>query len=194
MSIHTSLNYLSPLPLWEHVKPYEITGRVPPGQPKTNVETTAYQTAVRDARQYQQDLGGLDQGGCAWITQNTSEPLDSEESISRNIVEMEKFLKDYLAADFVLTFQYQVRKSTLSTRYSDLTGNQVRKKILDASNAQIRPPSNFVHIGRFWNSGRLTAWLIRWSDVTPGGALARIQHSFPDRATEITSCRYRLIR
>lgn len=107
MSVHGVLNYLSPLDKWEEIKPYEISGRVAPGQPKNNFEFTPHDVIIHDARQSPL-LNNLEENGFEWATHVTEESLETETSISKHIKEMEAFIKQHLRADMVKTFQYQV--------------------------------------------------------------------------------------
>ncbi len=102
----TTFNYLSPIDKWDTVKPYEIAGRVRSGLPRNNLEFTSYSASVSDARHG--EVPSLATTGFEWVNHDTPESLDNEESISKHVKEMELFLKEYLRADQVLTFQYQV--------------------------------------------------------------------------------------
>ena len=105
--MHSTLNYLSSIQKWETIKPYEITGRLNPGQERNNFEFTSHSVNIQDMR-FKSTPPTLGKDGFEWISHSTDERLDNEESISRNIVEVENFLKMHLGVDHVLAFQYQV--------------------------------------------------------------------------------------
>ena len=107
MATQASLNYLAPLPQWDDIKPYEISGRVAPGQQKNNLEFVPQVVEVHDARDWG-DKFALDTTGFEWVSHNTTEGLDTDASVTRYVEELEAFLGKYLEADMVLTFQYQV--------------------------------------------------------------------------------------
>ncbi|KAI8660069.1 Amidase domain-containing protein [Fusarium keratoplasticum] len=169
MATQASLNYLAPLPQWDDIKPYEISGRVAPGQQKNNLEFVPQVVEVHDARDWG-DKFALDTTGFEWVSHNTTEGLDTDASVTRYVEELEAFLGKYLEADMVLTFQYQIRKRNLD--------------ILDP---RVRPPSNFVHVGRLMNMAinPVPRDVDFHTDVSPAGAEARIRFSFPNDAEKI---------
>lgn len=120
-SVRVTQNYLTPLALWDEVKPYEINGRVTPGLARNNLDFTPYEVDIHDVRDaaVQEALAGggqssssrrlFDTTGFAWERHTTSEDLASDASIDCHIDEMKAFLVDYFHADLVSIFQYQVR-------------------------------------------------------------------------------------
>lgn len=113
MSVTTNLNFLSDLEKWETTKPYEITGHLLPGQTRSNFDFTSHQVNVADVRSATGLQCTLESTGFSWVSHKLSEKLNSDESISRHIEEMEQFIRSHLQADRVMTFQYQVRIATL---------------------------------------------------------------------------------
>jgi hypothetical protein len=106
-TINGVLRYLKPLPQWELIKPFQIVGNPSSGTPRKNLEFSPHEVPIQDAR----DLvpaPSLDIQGFEWINHSTQESLDSEESIRRNITEMEHFLAGHLKARFVRAFEFQV--------------------------------------------------------------------------------------
>lgn len=109
MSVQTKLQYLKPLEQWNEIKPYQIIGRRPPGQPRENIELQSYNCSIVDVKSLDYSPS-LDKEGFQWFRRKLVESLDSEASTKRHIQGIEIYLKDLFGAKGVVTYDYQVRK------------------------------------------------------------------------------------
>ena len=107
MSVQTKLQYLKPLKKWDEVKPYQVIGRRPPGQPRENIELQSYDYNIVDVNSLE-SKPSLEEEGFMWTRHQLVEDLEDESSTKRHIRAMEVYLKDLFEAKGVLTYDYQV--------------------------------------------------------------------------------------
>ncbi|OJD27087.1 hypothetical protein ACJ73_01527 [Blastomyces percursus] len=170
------VNYLAPDEKWLTVKPYQIVGTLPAGLPRQNIELKAYPMNINDVRA--EDLGrfSLDKEGFQWISHCAEESLDTETSIDKYIQQMEDFVKTYLKANAVRTYQYQLRK----------VGG-------DPNNRDIRPASNMIHIGMPTTLGQHKQKVINSIDMTPMASRNRAIRIFQEKGAKVLDGRVRLL-
>lgn len=107
-STRGKLQYLRDSLIWNDVKPYEIKGKVQPGQARNNVDLEGKVVAIEDARVLT-DAPSLEKHGFQWFHCPTDESFDSQEGIDRYLSHMTDFMKAQFASDFVFIQEYRVR-------------------------------------------------------------------------------------
>lgn len=101
------MQYLKPLELWNDVRPYQIIGRRPPGQPRENIELQSYDSTILDVTSLDSSPS-LENEGFQWIYNELAQNLDDEAGTRSYIQAMEIYLKGFFGAKGVVTYDYQV--------------------------------------------------------------------------------------
>lgn len=87
--------------------PYEIKGKVKPGQQRHNLDLEERTLQVKDARALRV-APSLETFGFEWIHHSSDESFSNRESIDRYLSGMKDFLRCELKADFVYIQEYCV--------------------------------------------------------------------------------------
>lgn len=109
-SLEAQLHYLAPLSIYDDVKPYSLLVPRPPGQPRTNSQTHAYDgIAITDLRSCETELN-LDTAGFEYIKHRSSCDFSLKESVENQYLqESSELLKKRLGAESIYVFDYTVR-------------------------------------------------------------------------------------
>jgi hypothetical protein len=101
-------SYLTPLPLYDSVKPYNLQIELPPGVPRSNIQVTVHEgIPVRDCRGHEHEFS-LESVGFQFVRFPTNERLEMPNGLECYLREAEGFLKELLEADEVRVFEYKV--------------------------------------------------------------------------------------
>ncbi|KAL8642472.1 MAG: hypothetical protein Q9226_008506, partial [Calogaya cf. arnoldii] len=104
------LHYLAPLPIYDDVKPYSLVVPLPPGQPRTNIQTRAYDgIAITNLRSCATEFN-LDTAGFEFIEHKSSCDFSLKESVENQYLqESSDLLREKLGAESIYVFDYTVR-------------------------------------------------------------------------------------
>jgi hypothetical protein len=105
-----SMNFISPLPLWDTEKLFNLTLPLPPGQPKTNSIVEPCEVEFSDARSREPSFS-LDIHGFAFAKLPPAgvDFKDKGAIEAQYLPQIEEFLKKMIGADRVQAFDYTVR-------------------------------------------------------------------------------------
>ncbi|KAF2121002.1 hypothetical protein BDV96DRAFT_641639 [Lophiotrema nucula] len=107
---YSDIRYIKPLAKWDEIKPFQIIGRRPPGQPRDNLEFESHRMSITDIRTVIEPFS-LDIHGFQWLKHDHAFSPTSDPSIDEHIRSLEARLKELLDVEDVFTFQYQFRKA-----------------------------------------------------------------------------------
>jgi hypothetical protein len=104
-----AVRYLASSDKWDIEKPYQIIGKVSPGQPKDNLEFDSHVVNIHDLSNSEEEPS-LSTFGFEWLHQEFTESLQDKDSINRHIASLELLIKARLGAKAVYTYSQQVSR------------------------------------------------------------------------------------